>query len=139
MHVTGREYIFEINGVGRKMPVTFGCYTLGALSLTGIPLFCGFVSKWRLLTAGLSAGTLWGRIGAGALLLSAFLCAIYTLTVSVRAFFPYDREGLEQTGLREADWRMLLPIGVFTALNLLFGICSGPVMELLAKIAEGIF
>ena len=138
MHVTGKEYIFEINGAGRKMPVTFGCYTLGALSLTGIPLFCGFVSKWRLLTAGLDAGTAAGRVGAAALLISAFLCAIYTLTVSVRAFFPYDEEGLRQNGIREAEWQMLLPIVLFTVLNLAFGVCSGPVLAFLRQIAEGV-
>ena len=139
MHVTGREYIYEINGMGRQMPVTFACYTLGALSLTGVPLFCGFVSKWRLLTAALDAGTAAGKVGAGALLISAFLCAIYTLIISIRAFFPYGSTDSSGPAVREADWRMLLPIVVFTVLNVALGVASGPVISFLTRIAEGLF
>lgn len=137
MHVTKKEYLYELDGAGRQMPFTFACYTLGALSLTGIPLFCGFVSKWRLLAAGLTAGTGASLAGVAALLLSAFLCAVYTLTVSIRAFFPAEGSAVPAPGVREASWRMLVPIGVFTALNLLLGLCSGPVMDVLSRIANG--
>lgn len=136
MHVTGKKYLYEINGVGRQMPFTFITYTLGAMSLTGIPLFCGFVSKWRLLTAGLHAGTPVALMGVAALLMSAFLCAIYTLTVSIRAFFsPGTPKNVE---IHESGWRMLVPIGMFSVLNVLLGIWSGPVIEFLTRIAEGI-
>ncbi len=136
MHVTGKAYLYELDGVGRKMPVTFGCYTLGAMSLTGIPPLCGFVSKWRLLTAGLDAGTPMAMVGVAALLISAFLCAVYTLTVSIRAFFP--KGAPEHSAIREADWRMLIPIVTFTVLNILLGVWSGPVISFLSNIAEGI-
>ena len=137
MHVTGKEYLYEMNGAGRRMPVTFACYTLGAMSLSGIPLFCGFVSKWQLLIAGLAAGTVSAQIGVASLLASAFLCAIYTLTVSIRAFFARNPE-TDGAGVHEAGWRMLLPICLFTAANLLLGVCSGPVISFLSKIAEGV-
>ena len=137
MHVTGKEYLYELNGAGRKMPVTFVCYTLGALSLTGIPLFCGFVSKWTLLRASLGAGTAAGLAGCAALALSAFLCAVYTLTVSIRAFFPPALPESEEGGIHEAGWRMLLPIGIFTVLNLALGVWSGPAMEFLSRISSG--
>lgn len=136
MHVTGKAYLYEIDGMGRRMPVTFTCYTLGALSLTGIPLFCGFISKWRLLTAGLQAESPVGLFGVATLLLSAFLCAIYTLSVSIRAFFPTGEP--EKVELHEAGWRMLVPIGMFTVINVLLGVYSGPVIVFLTKLAEGI-
>lgn len=136
MHVTGKAYLYELNGVGRQMPFTFTAYTLGALSLTGIPLFCGFVSKWRLLTAGLQAGTPAALAGVAALLISAFLCAIYTLTVSIRAFFPAGAP--EPAEIHEAGWRMLVPIGMFTVLNVLLGVWSGPVIAFLTKLAAGV-
>lgn len=142
MHQTGRAYIYEINGVGKRMPVTFVCFTLGALSLIGIPLFCGFVSKWCLLQSAAEEGTGRGMAGAVCLLAAAFLCAMYTLTISVRAFFPvkgsdlYDRPDCT---VREADWRMLLPIVFFTVLNLLYGIMPAPVLYLLRQISEGIW
>ena len=140
MHVTGKAYLYEINGQGWRMPFTFTAYTLGALSLTGIPLFCGFVSKWRLLTAGIAAGTPAALMGVGALIVAAFLCGMYTLSVSVRAFLPRTPDAqYEETavGIREADWRMLVPIGLFTAANIAFGVWSGPIMNFLEAVSRG--
>ncbi len=140
MHRTGNAYIYEINGVGRKMPVTFAFYTLGALSLTGIPLFCGFVSKWQLLLAGARAGTGLAYAGMAALIIAAFLCAMYTLTVSVRAFFPMEGKDryADVPGSLEADRMMLAPIVVFGIVNILFGIFPGPVLDFLQRAAAGL-
>jgi len=129
-----------VNGVGRRMPWTFAFYTMGALSLTGIPLFCGFISKWRLIWAGISAMTPVSIAGTVCLILSAFLCAMYTLNISIRAFFPM--QGTDNyahfRGRREAGWRMLVPIGFFAILNVVFGLFSGPVLAFLENIALGV-
>ncbi len=138
MHKTHKNYIYEVNGVGKKMPVTFVCYTLGALSLTGIPLFCGFISKWELLMAGADEGSAAGLFGAGALIASAFLCAMYTLTISVRAFFPADMKNQFAGCARDdADLLMLLPIVVFTVVNVGLGIFPGGIMGIIGNIAGG--
>ena len=139
MHTTGKAYIYEINGAGRRMPFTFAAYTLGALSLTGIPLFCGFVSKWKLLTAGVQLGGPVALTGTAALIVSAFLCAVYSLTVSIRAYFPPAGTDRYEMGVREGDLRMLVPIGFFTVVNILFGVWSGPIMGFLRSIAAGTF
>lgn len=139
MHKTGDSYIYEVNGIGRKMPVTFTCYTLGALSLTGIPLFCGFISKWQLLRGGAGDGTALGVIGCVALIISAFLCAMYTLTISVRAFFAgTERNPYARCERDEASWLMLVPIVLFTVINVLFGVWPGGIMSLIEKIAGGV-
>ncbi len=139
MHNTGYSYIYELNGVGRRMPVSFVCFTICAVSLTGIPPFCGFVSKWSLMTAGGESGTALGYAGVFCLIISAFLCAVYTLSISVRAFFPVvgkDRFR-EDSGVHEAGKLMLVPIVIFTGANLLLGIFSGSIMTFLEKIAVG--
>ncbi|MDO5701958.1 MAG: proton-conducting transporter membrane subunit [Lachnospiraceae bacterium] len=138
MHVTGKSNIYEINGAGRKMPVTFICYTLGACSLTGFPLFACFISKWQLLTAGAMDGTPLGIAGCGALIAAAFLCAIYTLTISFRAFFSgkaMDR--FAGSALGDADLCMLIPIAVFTASMVILGVRPGWIMSLINSIAGG--
>lgn len=138
MHQTKHSYIYEINGVGKHMPVTFVCYTLSSLSLMGIPLFAGFISKWKLFTAGAEAGTVWGLIGMAGLVIAAFLCAVYTLTVAVRAFFPMgDSDRYADSDVREAGLYMLVPMVFFTAVNILFGVMSGPIMSFIERIAEG--
>ena len=138
MHQSGCSYVYEINGAGRKMPFTFTFYTLGALSLTGIPLLCGFVSKWNLLLAGAVAGTVFSYIGEACLIAAAFFCAIYTLSVSLRAFFPVlEEDRWKKKDLEDPGWRMLLPIGVFTVANVILGIFPGPVMDFLGRVAAG--
>lgn len=139
MHVTKKAYIYETNGAGRQMPLTFAFYTMGALSLTGIPLFCGFVSKWSLLRAGAEAGTPWAFAGVVCLIIAAFLCAVYTLSISIRAFFPEKGRARCEGGIREASWQMLLPIGVFALLNLVFGLFPGLVTGFIQGIAAGSF
>ena len=155
MHQARRSYIYELNGIGRRMPATFTAYTLCALSLTGIPPFCGFVSKWQLLTAGLGAATeavqmrtagstvsqilpylLYG--GVAALIIAAFLCAMYTLSITVRAFFPLDEKDLyKDSNVREAGPLMLVPLYVFGVCNILFGMFPGPILAVLTAIGEG--
>ena len=140
MHVTGNSYVYEVNGVGRKMPVTFALYTVSALSLVGIPGLCGFVSKWHLVMAGLEAGGKLGLIGSAALLLAAFLCAIYTLSITIRAFFPMkgtDRYAGDNKA-HEAGWRMLVPICFFAIVNVLFGVWTGPLVSWIEQIAYGL-
>ena len=90
MHMTGKRVYLRDKRGGQRMPVTFVFYTLGGLVPDRIPLFCGFISKWYLIMAGIRADTPWECGRCFALILSAFLCAMYTLTVSVRAFFPMD-------------------------------------------------
>ncbi len=140
IHVTGNEYIYQVNGVGKKMPLTFLLYTLGGLSLAGVPLFCGFVSKWKLVTAGIEAGSPEGFPGVFALIISAFLCAMYTLSVSVRAFFSTKEADryLDRTDVKDPGKRMLIPIVFFGILNIALGICSGPLAAFTEKIAAGL-
>ena len=140
MHSTGNSYVYEVNGVGRRMPITFIMYTLCALSLTGIPGLCGFVSKLHLVMAGLEADTVLSFVGAAALMCAAFLCAIYTLTVSVRAFFPMNGSDryAEEGSAHESHMLMLVPISFFTIINVIFGVYPAPVIGLIEKISRGL-
>ncbi len=100
MHHTGKNYIYELDGMGYRMPVTFACFTISSLSLMGIPLFAGFISKWSLCEAALSLGSemsggaggavgqVLPYIGVAVILYSALMTGIYMLSVVVRAYFP---------------------------------------------------
>jgi multicomponent Na+:H+ antiporter subunit D len=98
MHRTGKNYIYELDGIGRSMPVTMGCFTVSGLGLMGIPMFAGFISKWNLAEAGIESGGMFLEngvkmgflpyLGVAVILYSALMTAVYMLTVVVRAFFP---------------------------------------------------
>ncbi len=138
LHKTGRTSIYELDGIGRRMPITFVCFTLSAFALMGLPPFSGFVSKWYLLTAAAKSGG-FAYVGAAALLVSALLTAIYMLTVVRRAWFPdrgADLASLE--AVQEADWKMLVPLVILAAGTLLCGVFSAPILDAAEAAALGV-
>ncbi len=139
IHKSGREYIFQLDGLGRKMPVTFACLTVAGLGLTGIPLFAGFISKWQLAEAALETGGVPALIGICILLISALLTALYMLSISVRAFFSPLQTLPGLPSPKESGWRMLLPLCLFAVLVLVMGIHPQPFLRLVSAIAQGTF
>ena len=74
--------------------------------------------------------------GVAALLISALLTAVYMLTMMVRAFFPgkeFDDGSISD--VEDPNWMMLLPLAVFVAVMLCFGLHSAPVIRFLREIA----
>jgi formate hydrogenlyase subunit 3/multisubunit Na+/H+ antiporter MnhD subunit len=70
------------------MPITFICFFVSALSLTGIPLFAGFISKYYLASAALSINNKLAFVGIIALIISALLTDVFfTLVMVVAALF----------------------------------------------------
>lgn len=52
----GSTRLNDIRGLGRRMPLTAGAFVVGGLGMIGVPGTVGFVSKWYLIAAALSAG-----------------------------------------------------------------------------------
>ena len=140
MHQTGKSYVYEMDGMGRKMPVVFGCFTVAALGLMGVPGLAGFISKWNLATAAVDSGNTLAYFGIVALLISALLTAIYMLNIVVRAFFP-KREFDYATiaGVTDPSWQMKLPLIVCAIGTVLLGLASGPLIQFLRDIAAGLY
>ncbi len=80
--------ISQFDGIGRRMPWTMTAFTIGALSIIGIPPFIGFVSKWYIMSGAFSAGML---SVAAVFMLSTLLNAAYLLPIVHRAFFRPPR------------------------------------------------
>lgn len=137
LHGTKREYLHELNGLGRKMPITMACFTVSALALTGIPPFSGFVSKWHLLTAAADSENVLGYLGAVVLLLAALLTAMYMLTVVCRVWFPESVDDRLESE-HEVGIRMTLPMTLLAIGILLTGIFAQPIVSAAAAIAAGI-
>lgn len=129
MYTTGKTDISQIRGIGKQMPITMGCFGIAAISLIGIPPTNGFVSKWYLAQGGLTSGKM---IFPAILLLSALLTALYLLPVITEAFF---KKG-EDTIVKEAPIKMLLPIVMITGIIVLLGLFPNMVISFIQKIAS---
>ena len=136
IYKTGKNYIHELDGLGRRMPKIFILFAISAFALMGVPGLAGFVSKWSLAYAAIDSREPLAYIGVGCLLVSALLTAIYMVTILVRAFFPgKDFAYSSLQDITDPNWYMLLPLFVFAAVVIFFGIHPAPVLELLASIS----
>jgi formate hydrogenlyase subunit 3/multisubunit Na+/H+ antiporter MnhD subunit len=78
------DHVSELDGVGRRMPLTMGAFALASLGLAGLPPMGGFVSKWYLVLGAFEGDDLLAAfVMAGAGLLTAG----YLFPVVYRAFF----------------------------------------------------
>lgn len=140
IHQTDKQYVHELDGMGYKMPCVFGIFTVSALALMGVPGLAGFISKWNLASAAVESGNPVAYFGIACLLVSALLTAIYMLTIVVRAFFPgkdFDYGKLKD--VRDPNWKMLLPLFVFTFFIIAFGLHSQPLTDFFNDVAAGLY
>ena len=137
---SGRTFIYELDGIGRKMPMVMGIFTVASLALMGTPGLCGFVSKWYLAQAAAESGNPLAFAGVGVLLVSALLTAVYMLTVAVRAWFPpvgFCEDSL--AGIKDPGICMLLPIVLFAGVMVLLGLYSMPLTDFLQRVSRGMY
>lgn len=78
-----KTQVSQLDGIGRSMPWTMAAFSVGALSMIGLPPLAGFVSKWYILSGAMGTGD-W--IAVGALTASTLLNAAYFLPIVYRAF-----------------------------------------------------
>ncbi|MEG1847447.1 MAG: proton-conducting transporter membrane subunit [Lachnospiraceae bacterium] len=139
IYQTDRKYIHQLDGLGRKMPLVFGIFTVSGMALMGVPGLCGFISKWNLASAAVQSGNVIAYVGVAALLISALLTAIYMLTISVRAFFPaqgFDYETIKD--VKDPNWLMTVPLLCFVVAIVYFGLHSAPMISFITDVANGI-
>ena len=140
MHQTGKSYIYETDGIGKRMPVVFGCFTVSALGLMGVPGLAGFISKWNLTEAAVASKMPLAYGGIVCLLISALLTAIYMMNIVIRAFFPkrdFDTESVE--AVKDPSWKMCLPLIVCALCTWWLGLFSEPLIQFFTSISQGIY
>ncbi len=134
---TGRTQVRQMHGLGRKMPLTFAAFTIAGLSLVGVPLFPGFVSKYALVTAAFEAGGALSIVGAVALMIATVLTVIYVMTIVFPAYFlPYHPEEGEALP-RDPDAYMKMSLIILTALLIAAAVFANWIMTLLQTVAGG--
>ena len=104
--VAHKTDVSQLDGLGRRMPFTFGAFCIASFSIIGLPPLGGAWSKWYLMTGAFEADQPWMAL---VLMLSSLLSIGYLMPIVVRAFFRPLPEG-EEESIREAPLLMLLPI-----------------------------
>lgn len=109
--------ISEMDGIGRHMPVTMGCFTIASLGIAGTPFIIGFISKWNLALGAIQAGK---PLFVVVWVASALLAIAYLMPVVRMAFFkPEPVEDPRHYG--SISYNMLIPICVTAILAVVLG------------------
>jgi multicomponent Na+:H+ antiporter subunit D len=109
--------VSQLNGIGRRMPLTMGAFTIGALSLIGVPPAAGFLSKWYMISGAAASGAF---IVVAVLVASTLLNAAYFLPIVYAAFFRAPPEGQERHGEAPAPILVALALTAIATLALFF-------------------
>ena len=123
--------LVQLHGIGRRMPWTMGAFTIGALSMIGIPPTAGFISKWYLLTGSFQAEN---YIAIAAIVVSTLLNAAYFLPIIYNAWFKAETEP-PANDHREAPIAIVIALSITALLTLMFFWVNQPALDLAAQIA----
>jgi multicomponent Na+:H+ antiporter subunit D len=130
MHRVGSVRIERMAGLGKTMPWTMAAFVVGGLSLIGVPLTVGFVSKWYLVQAALERG-MWPV--AAVVLLGSLLAVIYVWKVVEVAYLGKPDPDAD---IREAPLSLLVPTWALVIANLWFGIDSTLTADVATRAAQ---
>jgi hydrogenase-4 component B len=140
---SGTRQIERMGGLGRRMPWTSAFFLLGAMAISGLPFLNGFVSEWLVfqsLLLGFHTSTdtfvrLAFPIGGALLGLTTALAAACFVKAFGMTFLALPR-GEGATEARESGWLMLAPQAALALPCVAIGLLPGPVVALLARLAE---
>ena len=119
----GKEYVYDMEGLGERMPTTFSLFTIASFMLIGLPPLGGFVGKWLIARAAVASMDPLAYLGIVALILSTLLTALYLMTVVARGYFPVGE--LDQEALAKVH-----DPGQGTTVSMLLLICVGVLLAL---------
>ncbi len=124
LYMTGTAKMSELGGLFRKMPRTFIFTLIGGLSIAGLPLLSGFVSKSMIISAGFEEHNLWAAFALIVASVGTFLIA----GIKVPYFIWFGPDNCSQEVREKAadpPWNMQAAMTVAAALCLFIG-CYTP-------------
>jgi multicomponent Na+:H+ antiporter subunit D len=117
LYAAGTTDLNKLGGLSKKMPYTTVMFLIGAASISGIPPFNGFVSKWLIYQATFEAG--FAPVTIIALLVSVMTLASF-VKVGQSVFFGQISE--ENKEVKEVPWLMRIPMMILSLICIIAGI-----------------
>lgn len=132
----GSVDINAFKGLGRQMPFTMAAFTIAGLSIIGVPLTAGFISKWYLVNAALDQNQ-W--VLAGLILAGSLLAIVYIGRILEAAYFHPLPDTKKAHKIKEAPWLMVIPMWVLVLANIYFGVETSITIESATSAAQWLF
>jgi len=130
------DSLSQLAGIAKTMPVTMAAFLIAGLSIIGVPLTAGFISKWFLIKASLAAGY-WGLVAI--IVFSSIMAIIYIGKVIEVAYFRQaENETLTLANNQKNPYLLHLSLLLFVAANIYFGVETSFNVDLAVQIAHGL-
>jgi multicomponent Na+:H+ antiporter subunit D len=126
--------LWQLAGIGRRMPWTMAAFTIGALSMIGVPPTAGFVSKWFILAGAFQAES---YLAIFTIIASTALNAMYFLPIVYFAWLSPPATGVDMKH-GEAPLAILLALMVTAALTILFFFFNQPLLDLEGQLVRSL-
>ena len=141
---THRTLATELRGIGRRLPWTMAAFTIGALSIIGLPPTVGFVAKYFLFVGAVEAGQ-WAVLvvlSASTLLSAAYYLrllrsALFDVPLAVTAGGAGETTGLMRSPtVTERGALVVGPLLVTAVITVLLGVAPGWLLDLIRVVSE---
>jgi multicomponent Na+:H+ antiporter subunit D len=125
LYSTGKDRLTQLGGIARRMPLVVTFYMIGAFSISGFPLFSGFVSKELIVETAYGGDQ---YVVYWLLKLASVGTFLHTgLKLPYFTWFGPDRG----TDVRPIPASMIAAMGLTAAVNVAIGLVPGTFYELL--------
>lgn len=130
---TGSHSVGAYAGLAKRMPATAAAFIIAGLSLIGVPLTVGFVSKWQLLSAAFDSGRAW----AGFLIVASSLLSVIYIgrVIELMVLRPAPKGAAE---VKEAPLSMIVPMALLVAATVYFGLDTELTVDLAERAAHAL-
>jgi len=133
----GSRSFFELTGSGYRNKIAGAGFLVASLSMVGIPMFSGFVSKLLFAQAAVLVPS-WKLLPTLIVLaVSTVLNAIYFLKTVIRIYTPANRQEVREKGyfcLKFKEQKLYsVTVVLFVLVNLILGMTSQPILALIAE------
>ena len=120
-YIKKRVTINNLSGLGKEMPITFFCFIICSLSLAGLPLTAGFISKLYLIKASISSDDIWIAI---LILISSVLSVVYLWKI-IEVMWMRDGRKI----VIKENPTIYMSLIIITFLNIYFGLDASLVVN----------
>ena len=124
LHETGTTDLGKLGGLSKKMPHTTVLFLIGAFSISGIPPFNGFASKWMIYQATYQKAVESNNIGFMLVTIVALITSVLTLAsfVKVSQSVFFGQLPKEYENVKEVPFGMRFAMGILAALCVITGL-----------------
>ncbi|MGQ9718929.1 MAG: complex I subunit 5 family protein [Nitrososphaerales archaeon] len=123
IHEAGTRDLMELEGVGKKMPLTGTSFSIGLLALAGVPPLSGFWSKLFIILAGYTVlSDSFMVVTTSIVVLNAIFAAAYYLWLMQRLMLKAPKPRVEHAHEGKGLLSMVLPVVIMSLITVVIGL-----------------